>query len=110
MSVTKYDQLTIDKVIESEVRKGCFYEPFQLSANFPSHKVSLENQAGYKAIGRDCVDLLIDPIRFGWNYKSLRINNIVLLFIANTMFRINQQREQDPNRRRIREDLLLAVQ
>ena len=93
MPVTRYDQLTTDKATEYEVQKECFDEPFQLSANFSSHKVELENQVGYLANSRQCVELLLDPIKFGWN-KSLKIITIVLLFITNKMFRINQRRDQ----------------
>ena len=41
MPITKYDQLTTYKATEYEVQKECFDEPFQLSANFSSHKVDL---------------------------------------------------------------------
>ena len=94
MHLTRYDQLTTDKATESKVQKECFDEPFQLSSNFSSHKVVLENQAGYRASGREGGELLVDRIRFGWN-RALKILNVMLLFIANTIFRINQRREQD---------------
>ena len=41
MPVTTYDQLTTDKATDHEVQKECIDEPFQLSANFSSHKVDL---------------------------------------------------------------------
>ena len=92
MPVTKYDQLTTYKATEYEVQKENFDKPFQSSVNFSSHKVGLETQVGYTAIGRQCDELLVDPIRFGWN-RFLRIINIVLLFLTNTMFRSQQRRE-----------------
>ena len=92
MPVRRYNQLTTDKAIKCEVHRECFDETFQLSEIFKSHKVILESQAGYVATGRQVIELLVDPIRFG-RHKAIRIINCILMFMSKLLFRCNQRKD-----------------
>ena len=52
----------------------------------------LSKLRAYVATGRQAEELLVVPIRFGWN-KAIRIINLVLLFITKTLFRYNQRQD-----------------
>ena len=91
MPVTRYDQLTTDKVTESEIEKECFDEQFLLSAQtYPLIKYYWRIGPGRKQLSGKLLSYWLIPL----GLAGLRIINIVLLFLTNTMFRASQKREQ----------------
>ena len=80
MPLISYDMLSLDKKSQDEVQTECFSEPFLPESQEIKINFVLNNPVFYLAVaGRGWDELMIDPIRFGWQ-KTLRILNIVLKF------------------------------
>ena len=50
----------------------------------------LSKLRAYVATGRQVIELLVDPIRFG-RHKAIRIINSILMFMSKLLFRCNQR-------------------
>ena len=83
MSLLKYTDISVSKSAESAIREKCFEELFMGNIQeIENQTITPESHAVGESIGRDKINLIVDPIQLGWQ-KSKRMLGYVFTFMEN---------------------------